>query len=369
MKWVLVILALVLVAGQPPRDFGAPFHGAAALVSGVSPYDQSVTEASQLSYYGRLAEFGEDQHRVAYPVTSLLLLTPLVSLGIENAALLYRVVAAFLLILGVYRLQKSLVWAILAVFLLREPLVAFNLGQMALLGAAFSTLGISLLKERRELPAVLCLVGASISPVLGIPLALLLLWPYRKLWLGYIGIMAALGVISLFAAGWWLPDWISTMRSYPTYTQYGVWMPALIPLGVVALLGSDRFRGATSAVLLSVPLTGLYQTSIAVGLLSRKQLISCGVSLWLLSFIAPLSLRLVLTPLIIVAHLYPLGSLPNLAAQRAAIHAWAGSLAFGRGSASPASAGRALAPSPPVGSGVQVRSTTNGSSRLSSGRS
>lgn len=344
MKWILVIVVLVLVAQMPPRDFGAPFHGAEALVSGVSPYAQSVTDLSQLSYYGRLAEYGEDQHRVAYPVTSLLLLTPLVGLGIENAALLYRVLAAFLLILGVYRLQKSLLWAILAVFLLREPMVAFNLGQMALLGAAFSTLGISLLKERREVPALVCFVGASISPVIGIPLALLILWPYRRLWLGYISLMAALGVISLVVSGWWLPDWVGTMRSYPTYTQYGVWMPALIPLGVAALLGSDRFRGATSAVLLSVPLTGLYQTSIAVGLLTRKQLISCGVSLWLSSFIAPLSVRLILTPLIIAAHLYPPDLPRRLVTQLVSIRAWASPL-FGRGSAAPAKSAHDAVPS------------------------
>lgn len=337
MKWILVCALLFFIAPRAPKDFAPPYYGAQAIVRGVDPYSDEVTLLNQVANYGRPALPTDDQHHVAYPVSSLLLVLPFLALDIEKAALVYRVLAAFLLIYGAYRVHKSLLWAVLAALLVREPITGFMLGNMALLMAGFVTLAVALLRERRDYPAMLCLVGASISPVVGIPVAILLLWKRWYMLSLYLTLLGGLFLFSFLVAGWWLPGWIDTLRLYTEYAPHRAWMPALIPLAIILWLLDRSDRGAIRTVLLSVPLTGIYQSAIATTLLDRKRLISVGILLWTMSAFVPTLYRLYLTPLIIAIHLLDLPDLRTLAALPAATRAWAAG-AFQRGSASPANA-------------------------------
>lgn len=335
MKWILILALLFCLAPRETRDFTAPFYGAQAVVAGENPYSDAPALAAQMQIYGEPITDGRDQHRVAYPVTSLLLLTPFLALEIEKAALIYRVLAAFLMIFGIYRLQKSLVWALLTVVALHEPIVAFNLGQMALLTAAFSTLAVGLLNDRREVPAVLCMVGASISPVVGIPFALLMLRG-RALVL-YVTIMLGILVASLVVSGFWLPGWISNLQRYGTYTTQGSWIPAFIPFALVFWFQRHRAERVIGALLLVLPLTGLYQAAFTVAALPRQRVLTAGFLIWGLYIFSHAHIWLI--PLIIAAHLVDLRDLRQcLQSAFVASRSRAAALGFQPAGARPASA-------------------------------
>lgn len=298
--YVLLIILLICLAPAKPVDFTAVYHGVQALLDGVSPYDQSITDLNQLSTYGRLALPDEDQMRIAHPLTSLLLLLPIGLLPLKLATVLYCVGSLVLLCAALVRLGAPWWWAALLVLLLREPLASFFLGQIALLAAAATAWAVVALKEKRYGLAQACFVAASVHPVLTIPLALIVL-PKRGL---YLAIMISAGLVSLLIEPLWALRWLETVRMYPAYVDYMVWLPSITPIVVpvgFVLLFLTEYKSILSGLVLLLPITGMYHMALFAPVFikpTRIALLLIAI-LWAVSFMEP-SMKKAITPLTFV---------------------------------------------------------------------
>lgn len=296
--YLCLFVGLLLIVPKEPVDFTAVYRGVEALVSGESPYSESVTERNQLEKYGRLAFDDEDQMRIAHPLTSLLLLAPIGWLDFEAAKAIFIALSATLLISGLHQLGAKLWWAILLCLLLREPLVAFFLGQIALLSSAMIVWGLVMLKKRCFRAAQLFMIVASVHPVLSVPIALLTL---KKRTL-YITIMLALLCASLLMDYTWPFQWLSTAKAYPGYVNYMVWLPSITPaiaiLGVL-LLFFREYQYTLAGLTFILPLTGAYHMTLYTPVFLRPTfaIIPMIAALWALPVLSS-DTRVVVTPLV-----------------------------------------------------------------------
>lgn len=295
--YVCLFVVLIGVVPKTPVDFTAVYRGVEALVHGESPYSESVTERNQLEKYGRLAMDGEDQMRIAHPLTSLLLLAPLGWMGFELAKTIFIALSATLLISGLHQLGAKLWWAILLCLLLREPLVAFFLGQIALLSSAMIVWGLVMLKQRKFRAAQCFMIVASVHPILSVPIALLTL----KKRILYVSIMSVLLCVSLAVDSMWMSKWMGAISGYSGYVGYMIWIPKIIPviaiIGVLLLL----IRGYTATLAgltLLLPLTGAYHMTLYATVFLRPTWIVFALAaiLWIAAAL-PVQARLMVVPL------------------------------------------------------------------------
>ena len=227
------------------NDFLARWMGARYwLVNGISPYDERVSQASQMMIYGHLADpsIGEDKNHFVYPLTSMLFFGLFGLMDYLPArALWMSVIELSLIALVIVSIQlvgwKVKPWkaGLLLLFsLLWYPSArTIILGQFAAINALLLTLGLLLITRKQYYVA-----GFILSLTISKPQMSILLLPYVliwalsvrnwELWWGVVtGAIIQIGVSIVL-----MPDWpvqmIRQVLDYPTYT------PIAEPLSIIA---------------------------------------------------------------------------------------------------------------------------------------
>jgi hypothetical protein len=203
------------------------------LYNGLNPYSEEVTQRSQITIYGRLANLDDDQVLFVYPFYVIFFYIPVIWLPYELARAIWMVILEGCLV-GIVILGRqtykwhppawlfglTLCWAILFYHGLRTVI----LWQLAGLVALFITSVIWALKNNHDYLAGVCLALATIKPqmvFLILPFITILSITTRR-WKVIISMavtLLGLAGISFFLMPSWLTDMWKQIISYPTYTK------------------------------------------------------------------------------------------------------------------------------------------------------
>jgi len=261
-KYLLIALLLLILLGgllyanytfsknnPGGNDFLVHWVGTRSfLIDGLSPYSDAVALRIQTLVYGRAAQPGEHELRVAYPLYSILLFMPFSLIADYTWAraawmTLLEVGLIMLLLMSLktvgWRPKPWLMALLLAFTLLwyhaMRPLV---LGNVIILQALCIVTAFSAIKDGEDGRAGLLLAFATIKPqVVVVPFIFIFIWAiYQKRWriLGWF--MATMVLLAAFATlmlpSWWLENLREVLR-YPAYNPPGslsavfaVWWPA-----------------------------------------------------------------------------------------------------------------------------------------------
>ena len=297
----LLVITVGIENGQR-TDTTAPYQGARAALQGISPNSDSVTLETQRIYWGN--DEVRDEHRFAYPAYSIFIFGWLTVFPLKTAYIVWGVVQFLFAIYALHKLGLSVFFATVLLFALKEPITVPLMGQSTLWSAAWIALGLHALKTNRERHAGAAFALSCINPVLTVPITLLtLLYCGRALRTFLIAMLLWL-LLSLLAFGAWIPDWIVTMFAYSGYVDFMTWLPHLVPASVpfaiAVLIGAVLQRGlflrhllATCAVLMLLPVTGLYQLCLlapSMARMAKPYWIPIAAVMWIFSS-QPLQLR------------------------------------------------------------------------------
>ena len=241
---VLLILALGYVnyqfASRAPggNDFLARWLPARAwLVEGINPYDQSVTERSQLMIYGRLArrEAGEDIAHFVYPLPAMLFFGPFAFFDFTTARALWMTVLELCLValalLGVSLADWRPGPGMLASLVLFSVLWyhgfrAVIVGQFAPIESVLLAGALLAVQRKHDV-----LAGFLLALSLAKPQMAFLLFPFLLVWgatsrrrmlvLASLGFSSALLAGSLAVLPGWPLLWLRQVADYPSYTSLG----------------------------------------------------------------------------------------------------------------------------------------------------
>lgn len=227
------------------NDFLARWMGARYwLVNGISPYDERVSEASQLMIYGHLADpsLGEDKNHFVYPLTSMIFFGPFGLIEYLPARALWMTfIELSLIALFIVSIQlsgwKVRPWKVglllLFSLLWYHSARTIILGQFAAINALLLTLGLLLIARKQYYVAGFLLSLSISKPQMSVLLLLyVIIWAISvrnwELWWGVItGALIQIGVSIVL-----MPDWplqmIRQVLDYPSYTPIGE------PLSIIA---------------------------------------------------------------------------------------------------------------------------------------
>jgi len=257
---ILVVLAGLIYANyrfaaQNPggNDFLARWMGANYwLVKGISPYDPSVSLATQQAIYGHPADpaKGEDKNHFVYPLNSMLFFGPFGLLDYTVARTLWMTVLELSLIgLAILSLRlfewktKPFEMAIFVLFSLTwyHGMRTIIIGQFSALNALIILIGIYLIIVKRDFGAGLLLSLTTAKPqMIFLLLPFLIIWAisvrrWELVWGIFTGSFVQLGLTLAL-----LPDWprqmILQILDYPTYTSIGS------PLSIIAGAAPGIYR-------------------------------------------------------------------------------------------------------------------------------
>jgi hypothetical protein len=276
---VLAVIGLVFINYQFAKnnpggnDFLAHYVGTRELIfSGVSPYSDQVAEKIQTAVFGRLAQEGEIEHRVVYPLYSTLFFAPF---ALIKEYLIARVAwMTFLelsLIATAYITLRLLSWqpplGVLAFYYLFSVLWYHGFrgvinGNAVVLVGFFLAGTLLALKQGNDKAAGLLMAFSTIKPNLALLFVIFtLIWCiYQKrtqviLW--FFGVLIILAVGGMLI----IPDWIYQnlweLLKYPDYNPagtlgevIGLWFPDLqtpitwtIGIGLGSLLIYEWWQG------------------------------------------------------------------------------------------------------------------------------
>ncbi len=119
-----------------------------------------------------------------------------------------------------------------------------------------------------------------------------------------MGVMAFVGAISLIIEPLWALRWIETVRMYPAYVNFMVWLPALTPVVVpigIALLFVREYYAVLSGLVLILPITGMYHMALYAPIFikpTRIALLMIAI-LWAVSFLEP-DIKKAVTPFVFI---------------------------------------------------------------------
>jgi hypothetical protein len=219
------------------NDFLARWMGARMwLMEGISPYDNRVSEATQIMIYGHMAdpEQGEDINHFVYPLHSMIFFAPFGLLDYDLARAIWMTILEICLILLVFTSLRVTDWkvsllmtAILIVFFMTwyHGVRTIILGQFAGINALLIPLALLLISLKQDIPAGILLAITTSKPQMSF-----LLIPFVLIWglsvrrngliLGIIGGLVGSLVVTLAL----IPDWPLQMfrqvLEYPSYTSY-----------------------------------------------------------------------------------------------------------------------------------------------------
>ncbi|HEX7975435.1 MAG TPA: glycosyltransferase family 87 protein [Anaerolineales bacterium] len=246
---LVILLALAVLAGltwanlrfvtQSPggNDFLVHWVGTRAfLLEGLSPYSDQVATRIQTLAYGRPAQAGEHELRVAYPLYSTLLFAPFALISDFNLARAFWMTAmeVGLVLLAVTSLRLTgwqpktwmlvfyLLFALLWYHSIR-PLVNGN--AVIVVALFFSAAFLSIRSGRDELAGIL-LALSTIKPQLALLLVLfVLLWAISAGRWRLVVALVGTSLFLVFGAMLFLPDWpLQNLREvlrYPAYNPPG----------------------------------------------------------------------------------------------------------------------------------------------------
>jgi hypothetical protein len=255
---ILIIAALIMVTwanykfvqeNPGGNNFLVHWVGTRALlVDGLSPYSDTVAERIQTLAYGRPAEPGEHELRVAYPLYSGLIFLPYALIADYDLAravwmttLEVALIGLAFLSLNLTRWKMSL-W-LLPLFLLFSVFWYHSLrplinGNAVILVALFLAGAFAAIKSERDELAGILLALSTIKPHLVLlPIIFVLIWTIsfgRWKTLGWM--LISLGLLSISAA-LFIPDWpLQNLREIMAYVSYNppgtpgavfeIWLPA-----------------------------------------------------------------------------------------------------------------------------------------------
>lgn len=237
-----------------------------------SPYAQETTLRIQRGLYGRPALPDEDQAAYAYPLYTLFFTSPLcLTQDFALARAAWITASIHLLLLGTVLARGMAGWRapgwLWAVTLFWSVLVypnarALILGQLSVLVFAFVIASLVLVVHARDVWGGAVLAAATIKPQMMVLIAPWLLW--WGVWRGRRGVVYGFGsgILALTVAASllqpaWLGEFVSQLRTYTGYTEFGsvTWIlttyylgtpPAvewLITVGWLMWLGFEWWRG------------------------------------------------------------------------------------------------------------------------------
>lgn len=239
---ILVIAALVLLTmanyffvQQNPggNDFLVHWVGTRALiVDGLSPYSDAVAERIQTLAYGRPAQPGEHELRVAYPLYSVLVFLPYALIGdYEIARALWMTTLEIALIglaflslrltrwkMSLWFLPIFLIFSILWYHSLR-PLINGNAVILVafLLAAAFTALR----SGRDEFAGVLLAISTIKPHLVVLPIIFVLIWTISSRRWRTLGWMLISLMLLSASAALFVPDWpLQNLREILAYSIY-----------------------------------------------------------------------------------------------------------------------------------------------------
>ena len=229
-------------------SFGADFSiywnaGKALFTKGISPYDESVTEAIQMGIYGRLAAPDEDQVRYAYPPFSLISILPTAWMNYPWAQAYWMAFNLVLIFVAVLVLcKKPPLWLLAGLVFFYPISRGIILGQFALLIGSSFIIAYSLAihpknptKTAQWLGGIL-FAWTAMKPHL---VALLLIFVFlaaikKKCWRVLTGFgigAAALAGVSWLMVPTWVSDWYHLITDYVGYVPnkpiLGEWLSML----------------------------------------------------------------------------------------------------------------------------------------------
>lgn len=253
---VLVLVGLAAVAGitwgnynyarQNPggNDFLVHWMGARALIEdGISPYSDEVAVRIQTFAYGRPAQAGEHELRVAYPLYSFFLFAPFagikdfdVARAVWMTVLEVGLVSLVFLSLSLYRWRPTpLILAALLLFAIfwyhgLRPLIN---GNAVILVAVMLTGGMLAMRSGADELAGVLFAFATIKPqVVVLILAFIVVWCFIHRRWRVLGWLFGTTFLLVTSAALIVPDWIvqnlrEVMR-YPAYNPPGTPVAAFI---------------------------------------------------------------------------------------------------------------------------------------------
>lgn len=219
------------------NDFLVHWHGARALIlDGISPYSDEVATRIQVDAYGKPAEAGEHELRVAYPIYSVIMFAPFALIRDYTVAraLWMTVLEVGLILLAIVSLRitgwkpglGSLLVYLLFTVVWYHAIRPVILGNAVILITLMIASALLAIKHKRDGLSGVLLAFATIKPqlvVLFIPL--IFLWAASsKRWkiiiwtLGSLFVLAILGMI--FVPDWFLQNMAEVIR-YPGYNPPG----------------------------------------------------------------------------------------------------------------------------------------------------
>lgn len=274
-NWVAVVLGIIIllvgltwanhfyaVRNPGGNDFLVHWMGTRSLlVDGISPYSDEVAGRIQTMVYGRLAQPGEHQLRVAYPLYSIALFLPFALVPDFTVARAIWMTVLELALVGLAILSIRLVdwrpgFGLMIGFILFSVMWYHGLrplinGNAVILVAFAAVAGLIAIRSNAEELAGVLFAFMTIKPQVAVIFLLYItFWGFAgKHWrlLGWmIGTIAVLVFVSMLL----IPDWlIQNLREvvlYPTYNPPGTpasifaeWLPASgqkIGLGLTAIL-------------------------------------------------------------------------------------------------------------------------------------
>jgi len=240
---IVIIGGLVLVNYQFAKnnpggnDFLAHYVGTRALIyQGISPYGDQVAEEIQIAVFGRLAQEGEIEHRVVYPIYSTLIFAPFALIQdyiIARVAwmtfLEISLIVTSLLALNLFSWKPNM--GVLAFYFLFSIIWYYGFrglvnGNAVVLVSLFFTGALVAIKERKDRIAGLLLAFSTIKPNLAILVVVFVLFwcMYQKknqIILSFFCIMIALVLGGMLVIPNWIVQNLWELIKYPAYNPAG----------------------------------------------------------------------------------------------------------------------------------------------------
>lgn len=225
------------------------------LKTGRDPYSPETTLRIQEGIYGRPATPTEDQVAFAYPIYTVLLTWPLCLT--TDFATVHAVVITVLLVcvMGTAVLARQAtgwrpgprlwIWSLLWIALIYPTVRGLLLGQLASVVALLQVGALGALRLRRDSLAGAALALSTIKPQMAILIIPFLLfwaaWQHRwKVVTGFTFVLAILILIPLLWLPAWPVSWLTGLRQYTAYTEFGsiTWILTTYALGTPTLVES-----------------------------------------------------------------------------------------------------------------------------------
>ncbi|MBE0685552.1 MAG: DUF2029 domain-containing protein, partial [Anaerolineaceae bacterium] len=273
-KEVLQILLLLIIVGlfifgnlqytaKNPggNDFLVHWVGTQTFVKeGISPYSDNVALRIQKLVYGRPAQVGEHELRVAYPFYSIFLFFPFSLIeDFTVARALWMTVLELLVIISTIMMIRMVNWK--PNFLISFLLIVFSLfwyhalrsiinGNAVVFILFLVTLSIYAINHKQDELAGICLALITIKPQVVFAFILFLVfWSLSnrryKVIFWFLGTLAAIILLSSFILPSWLMEFIREVFRYPGYNPPGTPSNALAEI----LPGIGRQLGIILSVL------------------------------------------------------------------------------------------------------------------------